>query len=186
MIFTEFYLVGRSFSPLIGSLVEWYPIRILSPLDMLYFRYLIEPTSIYNAFGAMFRISHWEHGLIFPLLRASYGGVIGFCLGMLIDGYQNGVIRDSVDEIRRYSLSGFLSFLAGVMGYLLLFSSETYFIFFAPLSLLAILSGHISHRRIIHSNSQLKGLWVSVAGLLLGYTLFLLTVISFLRFNQYL
>jgi hypothetical protein len=185
MIWTQYYLVGKSFSPLIGSLLEFYPIRILSPFEILYFQYIIEPNSIHNAFGAMFRISHWEQALIIPLLRASYGGVIGFSFGMLIDGYQNGAMRRVIEDLRKYSVSAFLSIIAGFIGYLLLFNSESLFIFFAPLSILAILAGHISHRRISQSNSQLKGQWVSVAGLLLGYTLFSITVIIFMRFNRY-
>lgn len=165
----------------------YYPEFILNPFDYMYNKFIIMPRTTYDGTGAAFiKMYHWETGLLFPIMGIAYAGLVGFCFGKLIYLYRNDYLSRFVKEITRYSYISFVSILLGIFGYVLVFTSEEYFLIFFLLSILSIVFGHISKRRIKHSEFQIKGEWLSITGLLLGYTLFALTIIIFMRFNHYI
>jgi len=173
------------------SIVElwlfYYPHFILKPFDYMYNKFVIMPRNLYDGAGAaFFERYYWETGLLFPIMRIAYAGSVGFCFAKLIYLYRDSYLVRYVKEIQKYSYLSFVSIFSGVLGFILLITIEGYFLFFFLLSILSIVFGHLSNRRINQSKSVSKGKWPSIAGLLLGYTLFALTIIIFVRFNVFI
>ena len=165
--------------------ISYYPRIILSPLEAIYGKYIISQRVIYNNGGAIFMVYRWETGLVIPLLRILYAGSIGYFFGKLTESYTIRSITGFHRNITHYSYSLFLSFLASAIGYLLVFLSEEYFLIFLVLSFLSIIFGHMSFKGMVHP-AETRGRLISITGLFFGYTLLLLTIIIFLRFNGYL
>lgn len=171
----------------VESWLIYYPRLILAPLDYFYNKFIIMPRTVYDSTGAaLIKTYIWETGLIFPILRIVYAGFIGFCFGKIFYLYRNGYLSSFVNELSRYSYISFVSIIFAISGYVLSLISEEYFILFFLFSILSIVFGHISKKRIIRSELHIKGKWLSIAGLLLGYTLLVLTIITFFRFNNFI
>jgi hypothetical protein len=167
--------------------LSYYPWVILNPIEYLYDKFVLMPRTSFNATGdALTTIYLWETGLLLPSVRTVYSGLVGLCFGKLILLYRNGCLIQLVKESRRYSFIALISIFLGIFGYVLAFTSEEYFLIFLLLSVLSIVFGHISKRRIVRSNSKIKGKWLSITGLLLGYTLLAMAMIIFMRFNHYI
>jgi hypothetical protein len=167
--------------------LSYYPRFILTPLNHMYDRFIIMPRTVYDNTGAaLIKWYYWETGVLFPILRIVYAGFIGFCFGKCIHLYRTGYLSRCVEKLSRYSYLSFMSILLGVSGYALAFSSEGYFVIFFLFSILSIVFGHISRKRIIRSKFHIRGKWLSITGLSLGYTLLALSILILLRCNDYI
>jgi hypothetical protein len=184
-IATEFFFMDRSIYGVELWLSYYFPEFILNPLDNLYNRYIIMSRTTHLADRVVITIYPWETGLLFPIMGTVYSGFVGFCFGKLILSYRNGYLTRLVKEWRQYSVISLISIFTGIFGYVLAFASDGYFLIFFLLSILSIVFGHISKKRIMRSNFQLKGKRLSIVGLLIGYTLLATSIVIFIRFNNY-
>ncbi len=57
----------------------------LSPIEFLYQKYIISQRIINSELGTGMITYHWEAGLILPLLRLAYSGIIGGFIGNYIE-----------------------------------------------------------------------------------------------------